>query len=99
MSTCRNGADATGLCDGIPRLFVGRLIAIAASPLMQHVRAYRGCDDSASPNESANEDACKTGGLAVGPRRVHDDRSLNSRPLPCFHAPFRLRRSIALEPC
>ena len=44
---------ATGLCDDIPRLFVGRLIAIAASPLMQHGRAYRGCDASASPDERA----------------------------------------------
>src|SRR6202045_4763551 len=33
-STWRNGADATGLCDGVPRLFVGRLIAIGASPRM-----------------------------------------------------------------
>src|SRR6202051_4049905 len=32
-STWRNGADATGLCDGVPQLFVGRLIAIGASPL------------------------------------------------------------------
>jgi hypothetical protein len=28
------------LCDGVPRLFDGRLIAIGASLLMQHVRAY-----------------------------------------------------------
>jgi hypothetical protein len=34
------------------RLFVGRLIAIAASPLMQHVRAYRDCDASASPDST-----------------------------------------------
>src|ERR1019366_2428362 len=37
----------------VPRLLVGRLIALAASLLMQHVRAYRGCDDSASPDDTA----------------------------------------------
>jgi len=28
----RNGADATGLCDGVPLPFAGRLIAITVSP-------------------------------------------------------------------
>jgi hypothetical protein len=38
------------------------LIAIAASFLMQHVRAYRGCDDSASQSAIIDRAWSKHGG-------------------------------------
>jgi hypothetical protein len=48
------------LCDGAPRLFVGRLIAISASPLMQHVKAYRGAMTPSAPTRRTRSESYVT---------------------------------------
>ncbi len=82
-STWRNGADATGLCDGVPRLFVVRLIAIATSTL-KHAKSYRGRDASASPDDAAVKHGKAENGLS-GRRSL---RSATLRP------PASLRQAV-----
>jgi hypothetical protein len=71
---------AAGLCDGVPRLFVGRLIAIAAPPLMPHARAYSGRDDSAS--HDSMDIAPPSLYFRIGTQPIFDSKQGETSPRP-----------------
>jgi len=59
MSTWRGATEATGLRVGVPRLLVGRLIAIDLSPLKKLRGAYCACDNSTSPQPTEKRTAAE----------------------------------------
>src|SRR5437588_1917147 len=59
MSTWRGATEATGLRVGVPRLLVGRLIAIDLSPLKTLRGAYCACDNSTSPQPTERRTAAE----------------------------------------
>src|SRR5439155_10392074 len=58
-STWRGATEATGLRVGVPRLLVGRLIAIDLSPLENFEEAYCACDNSTSSQPTEKRTAAE----------------------------------------